>query len=161
MMMRTAAPLRAVHVAWMAGAFCAGLFALNGYFLVAAIRSFPGEVAPKSYLQGLEYNATLARRAAQRELGWSMQAGLQDGRIVVRVLDREGQPEPGLVVTAGVHVVGDADAIVIALQADPASGDHVATYPARSGHRIELAIEARRPESEDIVFEAAKTLVAP
>ena len=69
------------------------MFAVNGVFLYHAITSFPGEDVKKSYVQGLNYNDTLAARAAQAELGWTAEAGLQDGELLVfRLRDADGAP---------------------------------------------------------------------
>ncbi|MEO1014405.1 MAG: FixH family protein [Pseudomonadota bacterium] len=58
------------HVLGALIAFFAVIFIANGIFLTLALRSFPGEHVEKSYLQGLNYNETLARREAQAALGW-------------------------------------------------------------------------------------------
>ena len=51
-------------------AFFGIIFATNAYFIMIAVKTFSGEDEQKPYLQGVEYNDTLARRAAQRRLGW-------------------------------------------------------------------------------------------
>lgn len=62
--------LKGGHVlAILLGAFLI-VTAVNVTMIVAAYDTFPGEQVPKSYLQGLQYNDTLAARAAQEALGW-------------------------------------------------------------------------------------------
>ena len=51
-------------------AFFGIIFATNFYFITVAVKTFSGEDVAKPYLQGIEYNQTLARRAAQRKLNW-------------------------------------------------------------------------------------------
>ena len=54
---------------WLLG-FFGIVIAVNVWFIVASVRTFSGEDEQKPYLQGVEYNQTLARRAEQRSLGW-------------------------------------------------------------------------------------------
>ncbi len=84
--------LKGWHVLiWLTG-FFGLMFAVNGVFLYQAITSFPGEDTPKSYLQGLEYNRILNERAAQAELGWTAQVGVLNEELVLRLVDRDGNP---------------------------------------------------------------------
>lgn len=68
------APVRPIvtgkHVLLAMLAFFATVIAVNGAFITLALRSFPGEDAKRSYLQGLAYNETLVERRAERALGW-------------------------------------------------------------------------------------------
>lgn len=57
-------------------AFFITVIAINVAFAVVAVRSFPGEDVRRSYLQGLNYNDTLAARRAQAALGWVARAAL-------------------------------------------------------------------------------------
>ncbi len=79
-------------------AFFGIIFATNAYFIVLSVKTFSGEDEQKPYLQGVEYNDTLARRAAQRRLGWraTMTATrLSSGhvRISVALAGPDGAPE--------------------------------------------------------------------
>ncbi|NWH08674.1 MAG: FixH family protein [Alphaproteobacteria bacterium] len=81
-----------------------GVTAVNVTMIVAAYESFPGEQAPKSYLQGLHYNDTLAARAEQAALGWrAVLDSARDDKGNVRLtlaMSGEGEtPMDGLVVT--------------------------------------------------------------
>ena len=81
---------------WLFG-FFGIVFAMNTYFIVASSRTFRGEDEQKPYLQGMEYNQTLARHAQQAALGWTTvitAARLPSGdvRIEVRMRDRAGRP---------------------------------------------------------------------
>ena len=55
--------LKGWHVLLILMAFFGVMFSVNGVFLYHAITSFPGEDVKKSYVQGLNYNDTLAVRA--------------------------------------------------------------------------------------------------
>lgn len=84
--------LKGWHVLLIMLGFFGVIFAVNGVFLYHAINSFPGEDVKKSYVQGLNYNTTLATRAAQAELGWTAEAGMQSDDLVFRLNDADGQP---------------------------------------------------------------------
>ncbi len=73
------------------------MLAVNVLFIVKAYTTFSGEDEQKPYLQGIEYNQTLERRALQARLGWqgTVQAtriGRRSVRIVVHLADRSGAP---------------------------------------------------------------------
>jgi len=70
---------------------------VNGYFIVVAERTYPGEDVHHPYLQGLEYNQVLKDRARQAALGWKATIGgtLAAGgnaTITVTLADKNGQP---------------------------------------------------------------------
>lgn len=82
-------------------AFFGVIFATNIIFITLSIKTFSGEDEQKPYLQGVQYNDTLARRAAQRKLGWRatmIATRLADGqlRISVSLSSPNGRPETGL-----------------------------------------------------------------
>lgn len=84
------------HVLGAIVTFFAIIITVNVIFIVQATRTFRGEDQPRSYVQGLNYNETLADRAAQAALGWSATAGVEDGMIVVTINDAAGHPVDGL-----------------------------------------------------------------
>ena len=154
----TTRTIRGVHVFWSIAAFFAAMIAIEAFFVVRAVTTFPGEDVPNSYMLGLDYNHTLAQRAEQGRLGWKAEAGIE-GRstLVVRMLDAEGLPLGRLNVSARVHSVGtSADAAIVDLTAGQ-PGEYSA--PVRETGRIRIVIEARRLGDEAPVFEAEKTLV--
>ena len=84
---------------WLIG-FFGIIFATNGYFVTAAIKTFSGEDVGDPYMQGVEYNSTLDRRAEQRKLGWTSTISaerLAGGhvRINVTLLHADRSPETG------------------------------------------------------------------
>ena len=78
-------------------AIFAVVLGVNVLFVVKAYSTFSGEDEQKPYLQGVEFNETLQRRAVQLRLGWSgtMEAariGRHSVRIVVHLAERSGKP---------------------------------------------------------------------
>jgi nitrogen fixation protein FixH len=74
----------------------------NAIFITAAVRTFRGEDEARPYLQGVEYNQTLARRAEQVKLGWHARIGdqrLPSGQVLltVDVAQPDGKAPKGLV----------------------------------------------------------------
>jgi nitrogen fixation protein FixH len=68
---------------WLGG-FFAVVMAVNVAFIVVSVKTFRGEDEEKPYLQGVEYNHTLAARAEQARLGWSASLAvrrLADGHV--------------------------------------------------------------------------------
>lgn len=70
------------------------IFTVNAIFLTYAARSFPGEQVPKSYYQGVNYNAVLEDRKRQDALGWTIEMGLVETpsgepRLETRWLDQQ------------------------------------------------------------------------
>jgi len=84
---------------WLAG-FFGLIFLTDAIFITEAVKTFRGEDEQKPYLQGMEYNHTLARRAEQALLGWQASIDarrLKAGRvaILVNLHHKDGTPETG------------------------------------------------------------------
>ena len=89
--------LKGWHVWSMLAGFFSAVIAVNALFIVLAVRSFPGEDVPRSYVQGLQYNSVLDARAREAALGWSASAALttnadQAAEISVVMKDKAGAP---------------------------------------------------------------------
>ena len=91
------------HVLIAMLAFFGAVIAVNVAFAVIAVSSFPGEDVRRSYLQGLNYNDTIADRREQAALGWRATAEMRgDGdaaRVEVVLRGRDGAPLVGVTVT--------------------------------------------------------------
>lgn len=81
-------------------AFFGFVIAVNAVFIMVSASTFRGEDEQKPYLQGIEYNQALARRAAQAAAGW--QAGISairldsgDVRVQLSLRGRDGAPVRG------------------------------------------------------------------
>jgi len=155
--------MRGIHLFWWLCGFFAVMIAVNAVFLYSALTSFPGEQVKNSYVLGLDYNREVERRREQDALGWSAEVGLAQtdaNRVVVRMLGADQTPLAGLVVSANVHVAGQARAITVDLT-EGETGEYTANIEAPAGARLETEILARRNGDDAVIFKAAKTLVAP
>lgn len=94
----TAVPfrVRGWHVLASMLLFFGAIIAVNVAFAVVAVRSFPGEDVRRSYLQGIQYNDTLAQRRAEMAVGWTAVAALteRDGAPILEVRLRAPNGEP-------------------------------------------------------------------
>jgi nitrogen fixation protein FixH len=95
-------PLRGWHVLVMILMFFGVTIGVNATFITLALRTFPGEDVPHSYVQGINYNDTLDRRQAQAELGWSARFNAVEGALLLEVLDAEGAPVSGLTLSGSM-----------------------------------------------------------
>jgi nitrogen fixation protein FixH len=82
---------------WLGG-FFGVVIAVNVAFIWASIATFRGEDEQKPYLQGIEFNHTLERRAEQAKLGWTSHIAAQrlaSGVLQVTVMlkDASGAPQ--------------------------------------------------------------------
>lgn len=151
--------LRGWHVLLIMLGFFGVIFSVNGVFLYHAITSFPGEDVKKSYVQGLNYNDTLAARAAQAELGWTAEAGLQGQELVFRLNDAEGQPLSNYAVIGEIRrratTAADRDLV---LQAATAGEYRVETGRLEVG-QWDVRISVFDAAGETLVFNVDKTLI--
>jgi nitrogen fixation protein FixH len=153
-------------VFWIVAGFFAATFAVNTIFVVAAVRSFPGEEEEKSYLQGLAYNDTLARRKAQEALGWRAEAGVTgdgaDRRLMVGITSAAGDPVRDIRVAALWRPAGGGPETRIAALADNADGLFELPLPRDARGRGRFEIEVRRQgEPGNAVFIAEKSAILP
>jgi nitrogen fixation protein FixH len=135
------------------------MIAIEAFFVVRAVATFPGEDVPNSYVLGLDYNRTLARRAKQDRLGWRVEAGIEsNSMLVVRFENSDGIPLDRLDVSAVVHRSGQSgEGEQVGLK-QRSPGEYAA--PVNATGRIRISIEARRAGEGEPAFQAAKTLVA-
>lgn len=96
---------------WLIG-FFGLIIATNTVFVTMAVKTFRGEDEQKPYLQGIEYNHTLAERAEQKRLGWNASVTAQrlPGGLVqveTRVAGRDGAVERALALTGEMRHPSD------------------------------------------------------
>lgn len=151
--------LKGWHVLLIMLGFFGVMFAVNGVFLYHAITSFPGEDVKKSYVQGLNYNDTLAARAAQAELGWTAEAGLVGRELVFRLSDAEGQPLSNYAVIGEIRrrATQDADRALV-FQATT-SGEYRVDMEGLDSGQWDLRISVFDAAGETLVFNVDKTLI--
>jgi nitrogen fixation protein FixH len=93
--------LTGFHVLAITVAFFGAIIAVNVGMAAAAYSTFPGEVAATPYEDGLAFNSTLARRDAERRLGWRAKIASsldETGRVTLKttIVDAKGLPVQGL-----------------------------------------------------------------
>jgi nitrogen fixation protein FixH len=82
-------------------AFFGVIFATNFYFVAMSVKTFSGEDDEDPYMQGIQYNNTLANRAEQARLGWHATISsnrLSSGKleIDVTIAHPDRTPETGV-----------------------------------------------------------------
>ncbi len=154
--------LKGWHVGlWMLG-FFAVIFAVNGVFLYYALSTHPGEEIEHSYLQGLNYNQTLAARARQAELDWRAEIGMthetRANMLVVRIRDGQSAPVSDLEVKADVrHTSSKEDDREVVLES-AGEGEYHASLEGLSAGVWRVHVKAYQPGDEKAVFEAHKKI---
>ena len=85
---------------WIPACFILFFVCLAGleiWFVTLANNSFTGVVTDDAYAIGLNYNDVLARREAERQLGWSASFAFAqgqglDGALTLHIRDADGRP---------------------------------------------------------------------
>lgn len=90
------------------------VIAVNAYFVTRAVETYPGEDVQNPYLQGVDYNQTLARHAEQSATDWTATIGASrrtDGAAEITVaIDSHGKPLPqGFAVSGILRHPADAE----------------------------------------------------
>lgn len=102
--MNTEKKLTGRHVLLLLCAFFGVMVVANAAFVTFAVRSFPGESQKKSYLQGINYNETLAERHQQATLGWRAEiTQINPSRIELRMFDADNAPLTGLDIAGSIE----------------------------------------------------------
>ena len=97
------------HVLIALLAFFGVTIGVNVIFIMKAVGTFSGEVAPNSYIQGLNYNDTLTAHARQRAEGWhadidTAQLSGNTARIAITIKDKASRPIRGLALQGTLHL---------------------------------------------------------
>ncbi|WP_112061352.1 FixH family protein [Hyphomonas pacifica] len=152
--------LKGRHVLMYFMGFFGLMFVVNGIFLEKAITSFPGEDVEKSYLQGLNYNSTLAARQAQSELGWQAQAGLEDGVVRFHLEDAKGNTLSTMHVGALLKHAANATLDTPIELSSIGNGDYVADLPVElPAGKWTLQATVQAEAEGETLFTASKTLL--
>lgn len=153
--------LKGWHVLLIMLGFFGVMFTVNGVFLFHAITSFPGEDVKKSYVQGLNYNDTLAARAAQAELGWTAEAGWQDGQLIFRLKDDAGEPLSNMSVMGEVRRQATRSDDHTVLFSAIGGGEYVVMDAKLGAGLWALRISVYDPEAETLLLNVEKEIVVP
>jgi nitrogen fixation protein FixH len=77
------------------------VFAVNGYFIYAAVNSFPGAAGTDGFDLSNGYDKVLATAAKQAALGWQVESAVDDaGHALLRLTDKAGAPLSDAVIDA-------------------------------------------------------------
>lgn len=149
-------------LAWLVVFFLL-IFAVNGYFIFAAVSTFRGEDDQKPYLQGVEYGTTLARRAAQARNGWSATIGadrLQSGKIRVEVMlkQQNGAPEGKVRLVGELRHPSDETRDRVLRLTEVRDGDYQAVVGGVSVGAWDVIVKT---SSDATPFEASRRLWVP
>jgi len=155
--------LRGWHVLAALLAFFGAVIAVNIYFAVAAVGTFPGEDVTHPYIQGLEYNRTLTEHRAQQAQGWRVSAGLErvshGAVLAIELRRRDGTPLTGAHIEGALRWPADSHRDRALAFREPAPGRYVAdlaglaegdwdlraTATARDRHRLDFEADLRWP----------------
>jgi nitrogen fixation protein FixH len=90
------------HVLAAVVAFFGVIIAVDGLFIAAAYRTFPGQVSVTPYEDGLAYNQRMAQQRAQTALGWRVAVSLEAGGLTIQVADKAAAPVAGLALSGAL-----------------------------------------------------------
>lgn len=120
---------------------------VNALLVGAALRSFRGVDAAKSYTQGLNYEAVLRQRASQAKARWRAELGWQQqesGQMLFRlgILDGQNTPVPNLTFDARLQRPVNA------------AEDRVVTFKPSDDERYQAIVEGLAKGQWDLIVEA-------
>lgn len=153
--------LKGWHVLLIMLGFFGVMFSVNGVFLFHAITSFPGEDVKKSYVQGLNYNDTLAQRAAQAERGWTAEAGWQGGQLIFRLKDDAGEPLSNMSVMGEVRRQATRAHDHTVLFSAVGGGEYTVSEAKLGAGLWVLRISVYDPEAETLLLNVEKEILVP
>lgn len=100
------------HVLAMLLVFFGIIITVSIVFTTLAVQSFRGEDIKQSYRQGVDYNETLASRAAQSDLGWraaiNVTGTIEDRRLIVKVTGPDDRGLSDLTITGRLRHPADS-----------------------------------------------------
>lgn len=149
------------HVLFVILGFFGVTIAVNAVFVTLALDTFRGEDVSSAYSRGLDYNAVLAERSAQRALGWTAaidaarDAATGHVRVIVSITDGAGQPVRGLSIAGVLRHPSDAALDQTFAMAERSDAYEGAVEDARPG-QWDIAIAAQ--SAEGVPFEGTRRL---
>lgn len=152
--------LKGRHVLAMILGFFGITIAVNVALAIYAVDTFSGEDVTTPYVRGLEYNRTLAARAAQQSLGWmaSIDAVREKtgAAISVQIEDRNGQAKDVLMVEATLRRPTDAHLDRTIALVPAGGGYYKAVASGLAPGAWDVIVHAK---SGDVAFEAQRRVV--
>ena len=150
--------LRGWHVLAALLAFFGAVIAVNVCFAVAAVGTFPGEDVTHPYIQGLEYNRTLAEHRAQQAQGWHASAGLERGSrgavLAIELRRRDGAPLTGAHIEGALRWPADSHRDRALAFREERGGRYVADLVGLAEGDWDLRATATTPDRHGLDFEA-------
>lgn len=126
-------PITGRHVLIMMVGFFAVTIGVNAVFITQAFRTFRGEDVPRSYVQGIAYNETLAAREAQAALGWTALADIDATSVRLMISDMSDTPVTGLALEGRMRHPADANRDLVLVFTETAPGEYLAVHNAPPG----------------------------
>lgn len=148
--------VRGWHVLAGISAFFAIVAAVDGAFMVLAIRTFPGQVSVTPYEDGLLYNHRIAQLETQARLGWRAAAGAEPGQVAMSFRDVAGNPVVGLSIAGRLERPATQTGRVALRFVETAPGLYVAPAGRITG-AWDLTAEARSVRGATFVAERRLT----
>ena len=131
------------HMTAILLAFFGIVVAVNMVMATYATRTFGGVVVENSYVASQKFNDWLAAAREQEALGWETQVSLDESRRVLIATAADGQPLPGLTVSAlARHPLGRETDVALRFEAD-GEGAVRSTEPLPAGRWL-VHVEVRR-----------------
>ncbi len=147
------------HVLIIFLAFFGVVFAVNGYFLVTALRTHTGVVAVEPYRKGLAYNTRIAADERQSQLGWHDELTVdREGTIAVTLIGPDGQSVRGLTITSTIGRPSTSAHDRQVTLAEQVTGKHVGNTAALPSGTWIIVIEARSSADSEPLFRARRRL---
>ncbi|MES1201458.1 MAG: FixH family protein [Pseudomonadota bacterium] len=150
--------VRGWHVLAGLLAFFGLVIAVNVYFAFLAVRTFPGEDVTHAYIQGLEYNRTLAEHRVQQAQGWRVTAGLahtaRGAALTVDLHQHDGAPLRDARIDGALRWPADAHRDRALDFREVAPGRYVADLNGLSEGDWDLRAAASTPDGRSLDFEA-------
>ena len=143
---------------WMS-AFFGVVFAVNGYFLYAALSTHSGVVAIEPYRKGLAYNDRIAADERQSDIGWTADLQVsEEGHMELSLRDRSKIAVQGRVVTLNVErpATSQLEQTVTLIEAAP--GRYSSTSSALAPGNWVANIEVRDAIGQEPAFRMRKRL---
>lgn len=153
--------LKGWHVLLIMLGFFSVIFAVNGVFLYHALKTHPGEIVEKSYLQGLNYNDRLNTRALQAERGWTAAMGVEAGKLVVLVADGEGRALSRLGLAAKLVPTASNDAAIDVVLTSSGAGAYAVDLSSVPTGTYLVDLRGYEGDGSVPVLEARKRLYVP
>lgn len=114
---------------WIPWIFVGGMLVVvvvNGVLIFQALTTFTGVSVGGAYDRGRTYNRVLHEAARQDALGWTLNARIEIGRIIVNARDAGGAPIQGVL---EAHLLRPLDGQRVALPDTAATGRFMLELP--------------------------------